>query len=221
MTIRTEIRILRNNSGLSQEEFGTKIGFSQGYVSDVESGRTKPSEKMIRSIRREFGITTSWALKELIKQEVDDIIEYNRSQTISPQSLIYIYGFNEKEIEESERILLKSILGKYDFKIVNAEGVNSDNKLLEKILDKKGSSHNLWESLKNLLLNDGLILIIKNISLSKIQHKGLMVRSIFKILDEERINPPTGTLILLDYPSFLEKNTDFGYYARPIYLLQW
>ena len=73
-------------------------------------------------------------------------------------------------------------------------------------------------------------MVLKNLSSSKIPKSGSHIRSIFKIIDDafvrQRVEPqithkqkiPKSTLLILDYPSYLEKNfTHFGYYVIPVY----
>lgn len=54
-----EIRVANN---LTQVEFAKILGIKQSYLSIIESGRQKPSEEIIRSIKANYG---------------DDVIEFN------------------------------------------------------------------------------------------------------------------------------------------------
>ena len=38
-----KIKQIRVNLNLSQDNFAKSLGFSKGYIADIESGRTKPS----------------------------------------------------------------------------------------------------------------------------------------------------------------------------------
>ena len=57
------IKELRMSVGLSQKEFGIRIGVSDTAVSKIERGERNPSEQTIKSICREFDVNESW-LKE-------------------------------------------------------------------------------------------------------------------------------------------------------------
>lgn len=57
------IKELRMSVGLSQKEFGIRIGVSDTAVSKIERGERNPSEQTIISICREFDVNESW-LKE-------------------------------------------------------------------------------------------------------------------------------------------------------------
>lgn len=54
------LRQLRKDLGLSQEEFGKKIGIGKSAVSKLESGENVPSEQTILSICREFRVSYFW-----------------------------------------------------------------------------------------------------------------------------------------------------------------
>lgn len=50
----------------TQKEFGSQIGLKPNSVSDIESGKNKPTEQTIKAICREFNISYLW-LTEGIK----------------------------------------------------------------------------------------------------------------------------------------------------------
>ena len=54
------IKSLRKTLGLSQREFGKKIGISDTAVSKLESGERNPSEQTLLSICREFNVDYYW-----------------------------------------------------------------------------------------------------------------------------------------------------------------
>lgn len=51
---------LRRQLGLSQEEFGKRIGIGKSAVSKLENGENEPSEQTILSICREFRVNYFW-----------------------------------------------------------------------------------------------------------------------------------------------------------------
>ena len=57
------IKELRSIVGLSQREFGERIGISKMSISRLEKNERNPSEQTIKSICREFDVNESW-LKE-------------------------------------------------------------------------------------------------------------------------------------------------------------
>ena len=56
----TRIAFIRKNSGLNQQEFAEKIGLTKNYVSLMETGGRKPSDRTIADICREFGVDRIW-----------------------------------------------------------------------------------------------------------------------------------------------------------------
>ena len=55
-----QIRKLRKSLGLTQTEFGGKIGITASALSRIENGETNASEQTIRSIVREFNVNEIW-----------------------------------------------------------------------------------------------------------------------------------------------------------------
>ena len=51
---------IRRDAGLNQTEFGKRIGVVQTTIAGYESGARSPSDAVIRSICREYGINELW-----------------------------------------------------------------------------------------------------------------------------------------------------------------
>lgn len=62
MTIGERIRNYRTSLGLSGKDFAAKVGISPGSLSDIETGKTKPSADTIASIVRNTEIDAAWLL---------------------------------------------------------------------------------------------------------------------------------------------------------------
>ena len=60
MTIGERIRDVRKSNGLTLEKFGERIGMKAGALSQLENGKTNPSDQTILSIIREFGVDRDW-----------------------------------------------------------------------------------------------------------------------------------------------------------------
>jgi len=58
--IADRLKALRRELGLSQTEFGEKLGLTRNAVNNAENGRAEVSEILIRSVVREFGISETW-----------------------------------------------------------------------------------------------------------------------------------------------------------------
>ena len=54
------IKLIRKTLGISQRDFGKKIGISDTAVSKLESGERNPSEQTLKSICREFNVDYFW-----------------------------------------------------------------------------------------------------------------------------------------------------------------
>lgn len=61
-TIGANIKQLRKTHNLSQTNFANKIGVSQGSLSDLESGKSKPAIETVISICTVFGCSYEWFL---------------------------------------------------------------------------------------------------------------------------------------------------------------
>ena len=63
MVIHQRITRVRKHKGMSQKEFSTTIGISQSYLSEVESGKSKPSLELLSGIVNRFSdINADWLL---------------------------------------------------------------------------------------------------------------------------------------------------------------
>lgn len=52
----------RKEKGLSQRALGSVLGVSQGYIGDIESGRSEPSRNFLRNLAERFGVSADWIL---------------------------------------------------------------------------------------------------------------------------------------------------------------
>lgn len=68
MTLGEKIMRLRQSKGLSQEEFGEKMGVSRQAVSKWETGQTMPDVDKIILMSDFFGVTTDYLLKDEMNQ---------------------------------------------------------------------------------------------------------------------------------------------------------
>lgn len=60
MTQGERVKLLRKELGLSQEEFGNKLGVVKSSISDLEKDKRKPTEQMAKSICRTFNVDYFW-----------------------------------------------------------------------------------------------------------------------------------------------------------------
>lgn len=79
----TRIKKIREHKNLTQEEFGKKIGSARNTIANYENGNRSPSNSVIKSICREYGVNENWLRtgkgemlhRYLIKDEVGYYIE--------------------------------------------------------------------------------------------------------------------------------------------------
>lgn len=58
--IRDRIGKIREQIGISQEEFGTTLGVTKSTISLLETKKREPSERLLRDICREYGVNEVW-----------------------------------------------------------------------------------------------------------------------------------------------------------------
>ena len=70
------IKKVRKDAGLKQAEFAEKIGLKHGTVTSYETGLRVPSDAVVVSICREFGVSEAWLRDGIgepyLKREDDD-----------------------------------------------------------------------------------------------------------------------------------------------------
>ncbi len=54
------IKQIRTELGLSQKEFGERIGIADSYVSEIESGKKYPSQLLLLAIEYCYGTQVEW-----------------------------------------------------------------------------------------------------------------------------------------------------------------
>jgi transcriptional regulator with XRE-family HTH domain len=85
--VNERIKILRKKLGMTQEEFGNRIGLSKSGISNIEKGTRGISERHIKLICTMFNTNESWlrtgedSIKQLSKEisNIEEIKEYLQS----------------------------------------------------------------------------------------------------------------------------------------------
>lgn len=86
------IKEIRKCIGLSQKEFGDKLGVSRDVVANIENNRVDPTQLVINMICREFNVNSLWLEEgkgEMFSSYSEDLIE----------SVAEAYKLNESDIE--------------------------------------------------------------------------------------------------------------------------
>lgn len=72
------IKEIRLNLGLSQEEFGERLGLSRGAITNIELNKTDPKPRFVALLCREFNVNESWLRsgegEMFISPSKDDVI---------------------------------------------------------------------------------------------------------------------------------------------------
>jgi transcriptional regulator with XRE-family HTH domain len=58
--IAKRLKELRKRLGLTQEEFGKKLGLKKSNVSDIERGKVRPKDSLLRLIEQTFSVNPEW-----------------------------------------------------------------------------------------------------------------------------------------------------------------
>lgn len=96
MSAREQLKLLREEKGLSQAKFAQEIGFSQGYVNHIETGKAKPSRRILEAISKRYGVSIDWLLKGGDK-EVKPEARFPGARDVL---LVTYHGKNRDRIEE-------------------------------------------------------------------------------------------------------------------------
>jgi transcriptional regulator with XRE-family HTH domain len=110
--MKERLKVLRKSLGLTQEEFGEKIGMTDASISHMESGRTALSEQNIRLICLTFDVCDKWFRTgegEMLDEEVQlsdenrELLEYFHALTPRAQQFLIEYA---KKLVSDEQALL-------------------------------------------------------------------------------------------------------------------
>ncbi|MCP1311399.1 helix-turn-helix domain-containing protein [Paenibacillus tyrfis] len=55
-----KIKAIRKEHKLNQIDFAETIGISQGRLSEIEQGKTKPSAETLSELRKKFSVDLNW-----------------------------------------------------------------------------------------------------------------------------------------------------------------
>ncbi|MDR0307821.1 MAG: helix-turn-helix transcriptional regulator [Chitinispirillales bacterium] len=77
MSINERIKKLRKCLGLTQTEFGKKIGIVQGHFTGIESGKKAITEKTVKVIYSVYGISEYW-----LRTGVGDMYDTSSSEKL-------------------------------------------------------------------------------------------------------------------------------------------
>lgn len=70
-----QIRIIRKNMALTQNEFAKKFGISQNYVAQIEMGLKTPSVRLLYKIAEESG----WRMEDILNGRNERVLKSSKS----------------------------------------------------------------------------------------------------------------------------------------------
>lgn len=113
--MKDRIKAVREYYHLTMEAFGSRIGIKKSSVSLLESGKNEPSERTIKAICREFGISEPW-----LRDGVGDDM-FDQAQTSLLSRLASEYNLSDREqavvasfleLDESDRAAIMRYVDK-------------------------------------------------------------------------------------------------------------
>lgn len=81
MEIADRMKFVRKTLGLSQQEFGKRLGVSRDVVNNIENYRVAPTELVIKSVCHEFNVDYLWLTEEegeMFRARSDELYELIR-----------------------------------------------------------------------------------------------------------------------------------------------
>lgn len=87
-----KIKALRTKNGLTQKALGKKLGVSEGFINEIETGRRVANEAIIKRISKVFG------------KDLDDINMYAEEQKETKETNIYRNKISIKSHERKQEV---------------------------------------------------------------------------------------------------------------------
>ena len=120
--MKERLKKLRKELDLTQQAFADKIGMKQNTIAQYEMGRTTPSDAIIFSICREFGVNEKWLRSgegEMFEELTDQqkILKYtalllkDKDSAVADaiQTLIVTY----EQLDDTSKAVLEKIAKQY------------------------------------------------------------------------------------------------------------
>ena len=120
--MKDRLKKLRKELDLTQQAFADKIGMKQNTIAQYEMGRTTPSDAIIFSICREFGVNEKWLRSgegEMFEELTDQqkILKYtalllkDKDSAVADaiQTLIVTY----EQLDDTSKAVLEKIANQY------------------------------------------------------------------------------------------------------------
>lgn len=98
-----KISLVRSEYELTQTEFGERIGVSRAHIAALESGRYKPSKKLLEKIYKEFNLN-----ENVFKIDIVDFVD--EVKILNPEHKWLTYPTKTELKFEKENIKLKEMI---------------------------------------------------------------------------------------------------------------
>lgn len=208
MTVASDqILYLRSLLNMTQEQFANQLSYSRSYLRDIENGKVKPSRRFLEALSSKFGVSSESFLSDLGGRVASSL---NGIHNFPEPKYVYIYAFTDRDVEKAEHAL-RLILEKHESLFLDGREIKSNVHLLSQLTGEKGVGYKLYEKFQEICFEKRRTIVIKNYSESSIKGDGkyLTLIELTKI-----IHGSLHDLIIIDKPSFLEKNYEYlGHYA--------
>jgi len=101
---------------LNQHDFAKELGIDQGHISNIEQSKKTPSEQLILSICRTFGVRYEWLTKGegTMKEGFKGIEEYKIKE--DPPKLLKIVELLREEDDEGMNLVLRFLRARKDLR---------------------------------------------------------------------------------------------------------
>lgn len=111
------IKILRNENGLTQEEFGKPYNLKKSTISQYESGFSKPDDELKKRIANDFNVTLDWLMgladiRNPYKAETNEVTTKDTTLDDDLIDLMIKYGIvkDKNSVNEKHYQLIKSAI---------------------------------------------------------------------------------------------------------------
>lgn len=122
MELNDRIKLIRNNEGITQQEFADKLGLKRNTVASYEINKITPSDRTILDICREFNVNENWLRTgegEMFRQQnTDEEIAAFIGDVLSGDNdfkrrfILFLARLSENEWQLLETMLKKLAEGK-------------------------------------------------------------------------------------------------------------
>lgn len=233
LSIYEKLEEVREDKGLTKKGFSEVLKVAPQYYTKLKN-IDNPSINLLKNLKKydkninidwfisDIGamylldnIKTNCGIYESIKYIIQDTYKENLNNE-NPDS-IYLCGITASALNHYEDIVI-NVLNELGKSYINVDAKDKTMSMFYKSFGVEGNLYENATTIYNDLLYKDRYVIIKNLSKSKISKADSICREFIKRVDDAPLIEKVyakGSLIFIDYPSFLEKhNEKLGYLLR-------